>query len=438
MYRLTAIKHVNPKKGAAEMLVYVLSKTGQPLMPMKRCGKVRRLLKEKKAKVVKRCPFTIQLLFDTEENTQPIDLGIDSGSKTIGVSACTWTEELYAAEVELRTDITNNLSTRRELRRRRRCRKTRYRKPRFENRVKSKNKGWLPPSVESKIQTHFRAVEEVMSILPVTRIRVEVAAFDIQKIKAMKEGKPLPSGTAYQRGEQYGFWNAREYVLYRDGHKCRCCKGKSGDKILSAHHIESRKTGGDAPNNLVTLCEYCHTQYHKGKVNLPKDVQRGASYRDAAFMITMRWEFYERLRVKYPGRVSLTYGYITKRLRIKNGLPKTHAIDARVISKHPHVKPGRYCYYQKKVRCHNRQLHKAKILKGGLRKSNQAAREVFGFRLFDRVRFNGQECFVFGRRSSGSFDVRLLDGTKLIAGVSYKKLKLIEHSKTVLTERRPA
>lgn len=47
-----------------------------------------------------------------------------------------------------------------------------------------------------------------------------------------------------------------------------------------------------------------------------------------------------------------------------------------------------------------------------------------------------QECFIFGRRSSGSFDIRLLDGTKLSAGVSYKKLKLIEKRKSYLIERR--
>ena len=95
-----------------------------------------------------------------------------------------------------------------------------------------------------------------------------------------------------------------------------------------------------------------------------------------------------------------------------------------------------YRYFQKKMRCHNRQLHKAKILKGGIRKSNQAAKEVYGYRLFDRVLFNGQECFVFGRRTSGYFDLRKLDGTKVHPSASYKKLKLLEHSGNTLTERR--
>ena len=150
----------------------------------------------------------------------------------------------------------------------------------------------------------------------------------------------------------------------------------------------------------------------------------------------MRWAFYERLKEMHPGMVSMTYGYITKNARIRNGLEKAHAVDARCISGHPDAEPLGYWYYQKKVRCHNRQLHKANILKGGVRKSNQAAKEVYGFRLFDRVMYRGQECFVFGRRTSGYFDIRLLDGTKVHPAVSYKKLKLLEHSSSTLTERR--
>src|SRR6266699_2908506 len=61
----------------------------------------------------------------------------------------------------------------------------------------------------------------------------------------------------YQQGPQLGFWNVREYVLFRDGHTCKWCLGKSGDKIFNVHHIESRKTGGDSPDNLITLCETC-------------------------------------------------------------------------------------------------------------------------------------------------------------------------------------
>ena len=412
------------------MLVYVLNKNGQPLMPTSRCGKVKHLLNRCEAKVIKRCPFTIQLLYDSNNYTQLISLGIDAGSKVIGVSATTETKELYAAEVELRNDIVDLISTKRELRRSRRNRKTRYRKPRFNNR-KNKKDGWLAPSVQHKIDTHIKVVDDVCKLLPVTKITVEVASFDIQKIK-----NPDIEGIEYQQGEQLDFWNTREYVLFRDSHTCQCCKGKSKDKGLNVHHIESRKTGGDAPNNLITLCETCHQGYHKGEITLPKSIKRGMVFRDAAFMGIMRWAFYNQLKSKYGDIVSYTFGYITKNARITNNLTKTHYIDARCISGNLNIRPLGYYYQQKKVRNHNRSLHKCTILKGGIRKSNQAPKYVYGYQLFDKVLYNGIECYIFGRRLSGYFDLRLLDGTKISFGATYKKLKLLEYRKTILTQRR--
>lgn len=407
-------------------MVYVLNVHSEPLMPCTE-AKARKLLKQNRAKPVKREPFTIQLLFECENQTQDITLGIDAGSKVIGLSATTEQKELYAGEVVLRNDIVDLLSTRRQNRRTRRNR-LRYRQARFNNRVHSKNKGWLAPSVENKIGTHFKVVDDLHKILPITKIIVETAAFDIQKIK-----NPEISGEEYQEGEQLGFWNVREYVLFRDNHSCQCCKGKSGDKILSVHHLESRKTGGDSPSNLITLCEYCHDQYHKGNVELK--IKRGVSCRDAAFMRIMRWSFYNRLKEQYPN-VQITYGYITKNTRIRNNLPKEHYVDARCITGNPLAEPLGYYFYQKKVRCHNRQIHKAKILKGGVKKRNQAEYLVKGFRLFDKVKYDGEECFVFGRRTSGYFDIRKLDGTVIHRAIGYKKLDLLEPRKNLLTERR--
>jgi N6-L-threonylcarbamoyladenine synthase len=409
-------------------MVYIISKNGQPLMPTENHAKVRNLLKTKKAKVIKRCPFTIQLAYDSTNYTQPISLGIDAGSKHIGVSATTKDKVLYEADVELRNDIVKLLATRRENRRARRNRKTRYRKARFDNRCK--DDGWLAPSIKEKIDTHLTTIANVHKILPITKITVETAQFDIQKIKNLDI-----KGTEYQQGEQLGFWNVREYVLSRDGHKCQCCKGKSKDKILNVHHIESRKIGGNAPNNLITLCETCHTGYHKGIIKLPKTIHRGMSFKDATFMGIMRWALYEKLKTIYSD-VKLTYGYITKNIRIKNGLPKDHYIDARCISGNPNAVNNGDVYYYKKVRCHNRQIHKNTILKGGYRKRNQAAYEVKGFRLYDKVLWKGQKCFIFGRRSTGSMDLRLLDGTHLNASVGYKNLKLLKMRSNYLIEQR--
>ena len=394
-------------------------------MPTTPC-KARKLLKQGKAKVVKREPFTIQLLYATGETKQDIILGVDAGSKFIGVSATTEKQELFSAEVELRNDIVDLLSTRREFRRTRRNR-LRYRKPRFLNRVRSKNKGWLAPSVENKIQTHLKIISKIHEILPISKIIIEVASFDIQKIK-----NPDIEGEQYQQGEQLGFWNVREYVLWRDGYKCQGKKGCK-NKILNVHHIESRKTGGNSPSNLITLCESCHKDYHAGKLKL--NLKRGQSFKDATFMGIMRWTFYNRLKEVYPN-VKITYGYITKNTRIQNNLPKEHRIDALCISGNPNVKRLDYWYYIKQVRRHNRQIHKANILKGGKKKLNQAPYLVKGFRLFDKVKYKGEECFIFGRRSSGYFDLRKLDGTVIHRSASYKDLKLLSKRKTLLWERR--
>lgn len=405
-------------------MVYVLNIEEKPLMPCKE-AKARKLLRDKKARVVKRIPFTIQLLFECENQTQDIILGVDAGSKTIGLSAVTDDKEVYSGEVELRNDIVDLLSTRRQNRRTRRNR-LRYRKSRFLNRVSTKKEGWLAPSVKHKIETHLKVIENLHKILPITEIIVEVASFDIQKIQ-----NPDIQGEEYQQGEQLGFWNVREYVLWRDGHKCQ---GKKSCKnnILNVHHIESRKIGGDSPKNLITLCEECHKDYHKGKLRL--NLKRGQIFKDATFMGVMRWPFYNKLKELYPD-VSLTYGYITKNTRITNNLPKEHRVDALCVTGKPNVERSNCYYYQKKVRRHNRQIHKANILKGGKKKLNQAPYEVLGFRLFDKVLFEGRECFIFGRRSSGYFDLRTLKGENIHNSASCKKLRLLEQRKGYLTER---
>ena len=412
------------------MLVYVINKHGKPLMPCKP-RKARLLLKNKQAKILKYEPFTIQLLYGSSGYKQKVSLGIDAGSKYVGASATTKKQELYASQTELRGGmIVKLLSDRRELRNSRRSRKTRYRKPRFLNRVHSKHKGWLSPSIENKINTHIRIIDDVYKLLPIYNIIVETASFDIQKLK----NKNI-SGKEYQEGEQLGFSNVREYVLSRDNHTCQCCHGKLKDNILQVHHIESRKTGGNAPNNLITLCKTCHTKYHSGEISLPNKIHRGIRFKDATFMGIMRWTLYERLKKLYKN-VSMTYGYITKYKRIKYNIEKSHVADAFCITNNLNAKRLNYYYLQKQVRRHNRKLHKSKIYSGGYRKNNQAKYSVFGFHLFDKVKYNNNiDCFIFGRRSSGSFDIRKLTGDVISHGISYKKLKLVEYRKSLLIER---
>ena len=407
------------------MLVYVLNQNGKPLMPCKSV-KARILLRQGKAKVIRKEPFMIQLLYGSSGYKQNITLGVDAGAKHIGLSASTKKKELYSADVELRTDIVDLISTRRELRRSRRSRKTRYRQARFNNRKKLE--GWLAPSIENRINAHISVIEKVHRILPITAIIVETASFDIQKIKT-----PEINGAEYQQGEQLGFWNVREYVLFRDNHTCQHCGGKSKDKVLNVHHLESRKTGGDAPNNLITLCETCHSAYHAGKIKLKQ--KRGQSFKEAAFMGIMRRALFDRLKEIYPN-VKNTYGYITKNNRIRLGLPKEHYVDAFCISGNFDAERLPYYWYQKQVRKHNRQIHKVQYNKGGTRKRNQTPYVMFGFRLFDKVKCKGNICFIYGRRVSGSFYLKKLNGAVISSGVTCKKLKLIAKRKTFITERR--
>ena len=173
--------------------VYVLNKHGRPLMPCSP-AKARHLLKDGRAVVKHRTPFTIQLIYGSSGYKQEVILGVDAGSKTIGLSASTRTTELFAANVIPRNDVVNKLSTRREFRRNRRNRKTRYRQARFNNRVRSKHKGWLAPSVEVKIQEHITPIKRVCGILPISKVVVETAEFDLQKLKAIQNGEKVPEG----------------------------------------------------------------------------------------------------------------------------------------------------------------------------------------------------------------------------------------------------
>lgn len=400
-------------------------------MPTKRLGKVRHLLEDGKAKIVKRNPFTIQLTYKSTNYTQDITLGVDAGSRHIGLSASTKKKELYCSDVELRNDIVDLISTRRELRKTRRNR-LRYRPPRFNNRANAKQKGRLMPSVKQKIDCHLKVINDAHKILPVSKLRIELAAFDTQLLKAEETGEILERKD-YQHGEQLGFWNTREYVLFRDNYECQHCHGKSKDKVLEVHHLESRKTGGNAPNNLITLCRTCHEKYHRGEIELKQ--KRGASYKDAAFMNIMKNSLYNQLKEIYPN-VEITYGYITKFNRIKHGLAKEHYNDAYCIAGNFEAEPLDIVIYQRKIRCHNRQIHKMTINKSCYKKRNQSEYKVFGFRLFDKVKCDGKVGFIFARRLNGYFKIKTFNRDLIHDGISYKKLELLEVRNSYIKEER--
>jgi N6-L-threonylcarbamoyladenine synthase len=256
--------------------VYVLNKRGQPLMPTCQ-SRARRLLSEGKAIVVKRYPFTIKLTIATGETKQEVILGIDTGYQKVGISAISNKQELFAAEVTLKNNIVKLLSEKRMYRRNRRSKNHWYRKPRFNNRNKSSL--WLAPSMQHKVDSHVNIVEKISKILPISKIIVESAKFDIQKIN-----NPEIQNKEYQNGVQKDFWNVREYVLYRDKHTCQYCK--KNNLILNVHHIVSRQTGGNRPDNLITLCNKCHKKYHEDKIKL--DIKIKNDFRSETCMSIIR------------------------------------------------------------------------------------------------------------------------------------------------------
>ena len=303
-------------------MVYVLSKEGRPLMPTERHGKVRHMLKDGRAKVVKAKPFTIQLTYETTYYTQDITLGIDAGYQDVGYSAVTQEKELIAGECHLLEGMKQRIEDRSTNRRQRRNR-LRYRRNKgLDN---NKPEGWLAPSIQHKLDSHLKLIEWVKSFLPITKVIIEVANFDIQAIK-----NPGILGAEYQEGEQKGFWNLREYILHRDNHECQNpdCKNKSQNPVMQIHHIGFWKNDGtDRPGNLITLCDKCHrSENHKENGFLYGWQPKVKQYRAATFMSTVRWRMVNALGCEH------TYGYITKSKRIELILEKSHANDAFCIA----------------------------------------------------------------------------------------------------------
>ncbi|MGL5068751.1 MAG: RNA-guided endonuclease IscB [Sarcina sp.] len=313
-------------------MVYVLNENGEPLMPTNRHGKVRGLLTGGRAKVVKVKPFTIQLLYTSTKYTQDITLGVDSGYLNIGFSAIGNSKEFVSGEVKFLQGQKLRLIEKARYRRQRRKR-LRYRTPRFNNRTGANKIDWLAPSIKHKLDSHIRFIENLRKLLPITKINVEVANFDIQKMKDNDI-----AGVDYQNGDMKGFWNLREYVLHRDNHKCTNanCKNKSETPILQIHHIVFRSNGGtDSSKNLTTLCNKCHTtaNHKKGKLlhNWMIDGFKVKQFKDSTFMSMVRWRIINYLK-SLDIDTSYTYGYETKSSRISQELEKTHYNDAFCIA----------------------------------------------------------------------------------------------------------
>lgn len=372
-------------------MVYVISNNGRALMPTKRFGKVRRLLNQKKAKVIKRCPFTIKLLYETETDiVQDVVLGVDTGSKNIGVSCIANDEVLYQSHTIVRTDIKENMDSRRKYRRNRRNRKTRYRKPRFLNRKNSTKLDRLSPSVKHKVKAHIDEIEFCKKILPISKIVLEVSQFDphLMKNPSLKFKKIKSWG--YQQGFNYGFSSRKEAVLNRDSYTCQICGAKN--TRLEVHHIVYRSKGGtNDEDNLITLCESCHKKIHTGEINVGLKTKK-LRLKEATHMNIIR----NQLLKTYPGAIE-TFGFVTKENRNNLNLPKDHYIDACVVaSAGKKFVLNDEIYYKRRVSKGDYQLYK-----GSRSEIRLPIGKIQGFKKFDKVDYLGETYFIKGRMSSG-------------------------------------
>jgi len=288
-------------------LVYVLAPDGTPLMPCS-CVIARLLLKEGKAKVKRRTPFTIRLLAQPVTTyTQPLTLGLDTGSSVIGSAVANEQGQvLYLSEVSVRNDIAATMKARARYRRDRRNRKTRYRKARWLNRRNSIKTGRFSPTMRSKIDAHLREIRFVQSLLPMERMVLETGTFDPH---ALKNPEVLKHKWLYQQGINYGFANTKAYVLTRDEYTCQSCKGKSKDRRLEVHHIVFRsELGSDEESNLITLCKTCHDAFHRGEITLKRDGKKTGNLKHATQMNSIRVQVLKQVQAEE------TFGFITKNI----------------------------------------------------------------------------------------------------------------------------
>lgn len=385
------------------MLVYVVNKNGNPLMPC-RPSKARKLLRDGKAKVIRREPFTIKLNWLATEYKQPLILGIDSGSKVIGSAVRDDKNRVYyLSEITLRQDIKSKMDQRRMYRRNRRSRKTRYREARFLNRKNSIKNDRYSPTIRSKFNSLIREIKFVNKLLPIKKLIIETANFDIH---ALHNTAVIKHPWLYQKGVQFDYYNVKEYVLSRDGHTCQYCKGKSKGEQLQVHHIIPKSKGGsDRPENLITLCKTHHVMLHNGLISLNKKHIKNLNLNHATHMNILGSLIRRKINCIE------TFGYITKVIREYFKIPKTHCYDAACIEITNSIPPRLLVDRVLLKKCINKGTYQ---LTHGIRSEKRYPDgKIFGFKRWDKVLYNNTKAFVKGRMSSGYAILCDIFGNKL-------------------------
>lgn len=448
------------------MVVYVLNKHDKALMP---CSPrtARLLIKKNKAIVVNKRPFTIKLLYGSSGYTQEMCLGVDTGEQHIGIGITQGNKTLMKTDIELRKSMEKKvlLNTRQEYRRGRRYRKVRYRRSKFKHKTgrrymynPKKNKmmwvkinttfatsrpeGWLPPSIQSKVDHHIQWINKFLAVLPDnTKLTIEVAKFDIQHMQ-----NPEIRGELYQLGRMYGYENVKSYVLAKFNYKCPICGHKfDKDHKPRMHHLTMRKYGAtDNPDEFAPVCEKCHTgENHLDGAVLDKlrRATKRKEYREPTFMNILR----VRLFKAFPN-ATFTYGNITSADRQFLGLPKTHENDAVAIAMHDCITNGLVSkttlidtdevVYVKQVRKKKRSLHESNPRKGRkepnrlAKRNDKNTKQVKSkgktYHLYDKVKVDGQTGFITGFSGSSAYVQNFDDEYITKAGKAYKQIPLSE------------
>ncbi len=316
--------------------VFVVDTNRKPLNPI-HPGEARFLLNAGKAAVLKRYPFTIILKYAAQrQETLPLRVKIDPGSRTTGIAVVNDAtgKVVFAAELSHRGQaIRDALLRRRQSRRGRRARQTRYRKPRFQTRRRPQ--GWLARSLMSRVSNVLTWVKRVMRVCPIAAMSQELVCFDLQQME-----NPESAGVAYQQGTLTGY-ETREYLLEKWGRKCAYC---AKEKVpLHVEHIVPRAKGGsDRISNLTLACEKCNTTkgtqdiavFLRKKPAVLKRIlaQAKAPLKDAAAVNATRWKLFEGLKeLGLP--VECGSGGLTKYNRVTRTLEKAHWRDAACVGK---------------------------------------------------------------------------------------------------------
>ena len=402
--------------------VFVVNLDGQPVMPCSP-AKARKLLRDKKATVVRRSPFTVKLTWQCEGQVQPVIVGVDKGSHYTGFSAVTNGNVVIEGVIEHRKDVKQKMDARREARRARRNRKW-YRKKRFDNRASARRTSRVLPSVKTNADEVLRVIKKLP--LPITRIIIEDVQIDIARLN-----DPSLRGVEYQRGNRLDE-NLRLACLIRDNFKCRYCKQESGK--LEAHHIQFRSQGGkDTIENLATLCAQCHDGLHDGKIKLKLKGEDG--FKDRIAQRTMQGKTYMYSELAKLAPIDLVFGYQTSEYRKSLELKKDHHIDAMCVAT---LLDGEVAnrdeenFYRITFRAsQNRQRYYVQAQKEKGRVRCQVTEELGGFRKGDLVLVRGKWIkrvwSIEGKRVLGFPRVKG-EPTSSIPS----KCKLVEKAKTLM------